>query len=726
MGRQGKYKRKSAAEKELLDVSSTDLVDKMFLVIFVVCTALVPLVIRLHQVNLDQITATAYKGNGSYIDVFSHWKTQLLILSFAVMGFLWLFRLVQKRKMQLQPVFIPLGIHALFVILSALFSPYNWVVLHGYPDRLEGVFVLLAYVLLAFSTSVVVRTEKARKFVIIFAMVSSVLLAVLGASQYLGKDFLQTVTGKSLYIPDAYSALFDKLNFNFGKNYMYVTVYNPNYLGSLSALLLPIAIMLTFYWLEKKSLLSLTGFLFIGSTFILWLGGMSRAGLAGGTVAILFLLVFGIRDVLRHWKGTVLIVLLCSTLFSGMDRFSDGAVTREFRRTLPAAIEAKLPKPTVKASFHPFVLRAFAETTTKEEVSTVVPTNAATPTPTPTPKPAPAKKPLVLETTLENNHFHFVTETEALTVVLEGGSLMVFDDDNHELEYTIKQTEDKSGEMISTVAFEDDQYKRYSMQLVSGGALLKWWGHTIPLIVVDDQLTVNTKKGVYESHIEAAEVFDIGDNEDYASNRGYIWSRSIPLLKNHIILGAGPDAYAMVFPQTDIAGKINWLSNHNMLVDKPHNWYLQVAINTGMISLLALLTFLGWYLLCGIRLKNEPSLGEGRLIHIGIMSGVVGYCVAGMANDSNVSVAPVFWVMLGLGLSYVLSAQQARTVRLAEGAKTSNGNTSDGKKTGVNQLTTTKEEIATQNKLSTKEKASTKEKTSTRGKTSTNKSSPKK
>jgi O-antigen ligase len=142
------------------------------------------------------------------------------------------------------------------------------------------------------------------------------------------------------------------------------------------------------------------------------------------------------------------------------------------------------------------------------------------------------------------------------------------------------------------------------------------------------------------------------------------------LLKKYIFLGAGPDAFAMVFPQNDIAGKINWLRDNNMLVDKPHNWYLQVAINTGMISLLALLAFLAMYLFKGIRLKNEPALGEGRLIHIGIMSGVVGYCVAGLANDSNVSVAPVFWVMLGLGLSYVISAQQARTARLAEGGKT--------------------------------------------------------
>ena len=692
MGQRKKKQRRVGSEKGSINSGQATIAEKINLFVMSVCSAIVPLVLRIQLVTFDKTTAAAYKGETSYIDVFNHWKVQLLIFSFAIMCIVWLVHLARKSEVPSMRLFVPLGVYSFFVILSALFSPYKWVVSHGFPDRLEGVYVLLAYVLLAVSGALCARTDKARTLVIGLTMISSVVMAILGVSQYLGKDFLQTVTGKSLYIPDIYSVLADKLDFNFGKHYMYVTVYNPNYLGSYSALLLPIAVMLCFYWIEKKSFLSVLGFLFIGANFILWLGGMSRAGLVGGVAALLFLISFGTRHVLRHWKAVVLIVLMCSVIFTGMDRFSEGAVTREFRRTLPAAIEAKLPKPSAKSSFLPFLVPSFAQTTDAEGIVSETPsaeaaaTSAAkrppetamktTPIPTPAPtqapasKPAPPAKPLVLSTTLENNRFRFETETEALLVVYEDGGLLIFDGANQELEYTVSEKEDADGNVISTIAFQDERYSHYAMQLVSGGALLKWWGHTIPLIVVDDQLTVNTKKGVYESHIEAPEVLNIGDNENYASNRGYIWSRSIPLLKKNLILGAGPDAYAIVFPQTDIAGKINWLSDNNMLVDKPHNWYLQVAINTGMISLLALLTFLAWFLLRGIRMKNEPSLGEGRLIHIGIMSGVVGYCVAGIANDSNVSVAPVFWVMLGLGLSYVLSAQQARTARLSEDSKT--------------------------------------------------------
>jgi len=38
--------------------------------------------------------------------------------------------------------------------------------------------------------------------------------------------------------------------------------------------------------------------------------------------------------------------------------------------------------------------------------------------------------------------------------------------------------------------------------------------------------------------------------------RGYIWSRSLPLLRNTILVGYGPDTFAMNFPQHDIAGKV--------------------------------------------------------------------------------------------------------------------------------------------------------------------------
>jgi len=39
-----------------------------------------------------------------------------------------------------------------------------------------------------------------------------------------------------------------------------------------------------------------------------------------------------------------------------------------------------------------------------------------------------------------------------------------------------------------------------------------------------------------------------------------------------------------------------------------------------------------------------------------IFSAIISYCMAGFFNDSVVSVAPVFWVLLGLGIAMNKSA----------------------------------------------------------------------
>ena len=72
------------------------------------------------------------------------------------------------------------------------------------------------------------------------------------------------------------------------------------------------------------------------------------------------------------------------------------------------------------------------------------------------------------------------------------------------------------------------------------------------------------------------------------SNRGYIWSRSIPMIKNTIFLGHGPDTFLFYFPQYEYDAKVKWTGTPMMIVDKPHNMFIQTAINTGLISLIAL------------------------------------------------------------------------------------------------------------------------------------------
>ena len=81
------------------------------------------------------------------------------------------------------------------------------------------------------------------------------------------------------------------------------------------------------------------------------------------------------------------------------------------------------------------------------------------------------------------------------------------------------------------------------------------------------------------------------------SGRGYIWSGMLPLLNDTVIIGNGPDTTFLTYPQNDYIGIINMTGKYNYIIEKPHNYYLQLAHDTGWVSLALLLTLFGYYII---------------------------------------------------------------------------------------------------------------------------------
>ena len=144
-----------------------------------------------------------------------------------------------------------------------------------------------------------------------------------------------------------------------------------------------------------------------------------------------------------------------------------------------------------------------------------------------------------------------------------------------------------------------------------------------------------------------------------ASGRGYIWDRTLPLLKKYFWLGSGPDTFAIAFPNGDLVSMNNF-GYGNQLMTKPHCMYLQIAVQTGVPSLIALLIFWGWYIVSSFRLYWKNSF-EGYLSKFGvaILASVIGYLIMGLTNDSSITVAPIFFVLtgMGLGINHVLKSE---------------------------------------------------------------------
>lgn len=135
-----------------------------------------------------------------------------------------------------------------------------------------------------------------------------------------------------------------------------------------------------------------------------------------------------------------------------------------------------------------------------------------------------------------------------------------------------------------------------------------------------------------------------------ATGRGYIWNKTLALLKNYILFGSGADTFALVYPNGDYVDKYN--NNYdNLIITKPHNLYLQIAVQTGLISLICFLVFYIWYFISSVRIYfNQRFDRPLTVIGFAIMLGTFGYMISGLANDSTVTISPLYWALLGIGI----------------------------------------------------------------------------
>ncbi len=88
------------------------------------------------------------------------------------------------------------------------------------------------------------------------------------------------------------------------------------------------------------------------------------------------------------------------------------------------------------------------------------------------------------------------------------------------------------------------------------------------------------------------------------------------------------------------------------MIDKPHNMYLGAAVNTGVISLIALLAVFTMYLFDSFKIYKKCNYDSFiKYMGAGIFFAVFGFLVSGLVNDSTVQVMPAFYALLGTGFA---------------------------------------------------------------------------
>lgn len=194
-----------------------------------------------------------------------------------------------------------------------------------------------------------------------------------------------------------------------------------------------------------------------------------------------------------------------------------------------------------------------------------------------------------------------------------------------------------------------------------------FYGNEIYLQVAENILTfVADENGyLYETPsgtlapMTSVEAVDFHGFEYLGSARGYIWSRTLPLLDDYLFIGSGPDTFAEVFPQEDYAGKLVYSDRPDMIIEKAHNDYLTKWVQTGGISLICILVFyvlfirLGWRFFFQKKTAFHAIDTIQRRLGLGCYIACLSYMFTSLFNDSTLQTAPLFWVLCGVALSSI-------------------------------------------------------------------------
>ena len=124
------------------------------------------------------------------------------------------------------------------------------------------------------------------------------------------------------------------------------------------------------------------------------------------------------------------------------------------------------------------------------------------------------------------------------------------------------------------------------------------------------------------------------------SNRFYIWTRTWNFVMDRPLLGYGPETLDIIFIERHSEEMLR-LFNAVYAMDKAHNEYLHIAVSSGIPAALLYLSF-------ALSVLWRAWCKRSNLIVLVVATAIVGYMTQAFFNISVVSVAYLFWILLGV------------------------------------------------------------------------------
>lgn len=567
----------------------------LYFIPVILLLTVVPLIVRMYSFKSGLAQFDWSPASDETLDFFLYYKSLAITVIAAAMSIILAVRYFMKKKeFKFCYEMIPVIIYAALTFLSSIFSQYRYFSFHGAVEVFETVWVLLGYCVIAFYAYQLIDTFEDLDCIMKWMTVGVALMLVIGMLQVIGRDFYTSEFGKKLVT----GGMAD-IDLAFEKGRVFLGMYNPNYVASYFALIIPMEIALLIQNKKWYFRILYAGMLVL--SIICLLASGNRSAIAAFAVTILFILLLFNKRLIKAWKIVLPVTAVIAVVFGTYLKKDDFIIQK-------------------------FVRLMHAEDRPEDPISEIVTGDND------------------VAITCNGQVFH-----AAYDITPEGYINMTIQDDAGT---ALNTTVD---EATFTYAVQDERFPGFTVQAVN-------LNNEIAMGVFAGNVTWYFKKGddgtyyyynVYGrwDKINNAPRVWVNFLEKRFEERGTIWSKTIPLLKNCVIFGTGADTYTVVYPQDDYVDKTYDYSTSSMDV-KPHCLYLQIAVQSGIPALLAVLVFYIWYFVTGVRLYAKASYQDGmEIIGAGLLLATFTYMVISFLNDSTVTVAPIFWIMMGLGIA---------------------------------------------------------------------------
>ena len=596
---------------------------------------IIPLITIIHHFDCGLENYEWFSLDGTIDDFFLYYKSFFLRIVGAVI--LVILALVVpfhdhdflKEKRNISPV-TAMGIFGLITLLSSFLSEHKEDAFLGGVEEFEGCFILLTYVVSFYLAFGYVKTTKVIKFILDAMLIGGFCIGLLGFLQSIGLDWMKTDFAKYLVtfeIRDSIDMNTFQMGSVFDGNRAYATLYNPNYMGSYVAIVLPYTAYLIFFGekIYRKIFAFITSVMLVVSLYF----SNSLTGMLSVVFGVVVLVVLIIP--LLKKKGRIItfsvIGILVAAAFAVM--ITSGFMDKLFN---PSGGNDKGIQNIDNMKNHKDHIDVFLMDGRK----IVINMN----------KEVLADPLWALNSTLG----------DLITIKDEKKNDITFEigDDGHakitqegypELEFYTEIVTDAT----VTEPSEENDYGYVSLLYIHDNDA----DGTFRFKHKDDKI-MYLNDFDRTDNIYFIDKWGFRNNDDFASGRGYIWARTFPLLVRSLITGFGPDNFVYYYPNFDYVGK-GYGNYVNMTTSKPHNMFMQIWVQDGFLACAAMiflyiLFMIRAFKLCygKYRLKVERGTTAFGVV-LATATAASGFMFVGIANDSLVGITSIYWCMLGLG-----------------------------------------------------------------------------